>query len=121
KTVAAEFDAYYFTAKSCLQLIKHLPNANFVDGTSSVNWILSNKSNQEIEYIKSASGIATEAMYEGINKLKVGIRESDVVGEIVRKQIQVTPEYGGDYPSIVPLLPSGEKSDACHMTWTEDY
>src|SRR5699024_2258769 len=52
-------------------------------------------SNQDIEYIKRAAGIATEAMYEGINKLKVGVRESDVVGEIVRKQIQGTPEYGG--------------------------
>src|SRR5699024_12820591 len=93
----------------------------FVDGTSLVNWIRSIKSNQEIEYIKRAAGIATEAMYEGINKLKVGIRESDVVGEIVRKQIQGTPEYGGNYPSIVTLLPSGEKTDAYHMTRTEDY
>lgn len=121
KTVAAEFDAYYFTAKSYLQLTKHLPNAKFVDGTGLVNWIRSIKSNQEIEYIKRAANIATEAMYEGVNKVNVGVRESDVVGDIVRKQIQGTPEYGGDYPSIVPLLPSGEKTDACHMTWTDDY
>src|SRR5699024_9908889 len=38
-TIAAEFDAYYFTAKNYLQLTKHLPDATFVDGTSLVNWI----------------------------------------------------------------------------------
>src|SRR5699024_206464 len=120
KTVAAEFDAYYFTAKSYLQLTKHLTDAKFVDGTGLVNWICSIKSDQEIEYIKRAANIATDAMYEGVNKVNVGVRECDVVGDIVRKQIQGTAEYGGDYTSIVPLLPSGEKTSACHMTWTDE-
>src|SRR5699024_3413618 len=35
-------------------------------------------------------------------------------------QISGTDEYGGDYTSIVPLLPSGEKTSACHLTWTDD-
>src|SRR5699024_7375118 len=91
KTVAAEFDAYYFTAKSYLQLIKHLTNAKLVDGTSLVNSIRSIKANKGTEDIKREARIATEAMYEGINKMKVGIREADVASEIVRKQIQGTP------------------------------
>src|SRR5699024_8038487 len=59
-------------------------------------------------------------MYEGVSKVDVGVRECDVVGEIVRKQIQSTAEYGGDYSAIVPLLPTGEKTSACHLTWTDD-
>src|SRR5699024_1613178 len=47
-------------------------------------------------------------------------RENDVVADILRKQISGTDEYGGDYTSIVPLLPSGEKTSACHLTWTDD-
>src|SRR5690625_6249859 len=28
--------------------------------------------------------------------------------------------FGGDYTSIVPLLPSGERTNACHLTWTDE-
>ncbi len=120
KTIAAEFDAYYFTAKNYLQLVKHLPNANFVDGTTLVNWIRIIKSDTEIMMIKRAAQIATQAMYEGIEKVAVGVRECDVAGDIVRKQIQGTSEFGGDYTAIVPLLPSGTKTHACHLTWTDE-
>lgn len=120
KTIGAEFDAFYFTTKNYLQLTKHMPNAKFVDATTLVNWIKIIKSNTEISYIKKAAQIVTGAMNEGINKLEVGARECDVVADIVRKQIGGTAEFGGDYTSIVPLLPSGNKTDACHLTWTDD-
>jgi ectoine hydrolase len=31
-----------------------------------------------------------------------------------------TPEYGGDYPAIVPMMPTGEKTSAPHLTWTDE-
>ena len=31
-----------------------------------------------------------------------------------------TPEFGGDYPAIVPMMPTGEKTSAPHLTWTDD-
>src|SRR5699024_2775984 len=120
KTIAAEFDAYYFTAKNYLQLKKQLPNAKFVDGTSLVNWIRIVKSDKEIELIKRAAFIVTEAMHKGIEKIEAGARECDVVADIFHKQISGTAEFGGDYPSIVPLLPSGKKTSACHLTWTDE-
>src|SRR5690625_2492023 len=120
KTIAAEYDAFYFTAKSYIQLTEQLPNATFVDGTSLVNWVRIIKSNDEIEFIKRAATIVSEAMHVGIEKINAGVRECDVVADIVHKQISGTKEYGGDYPSIVPLLPSGEKTSACHLTWTDE-
>ncbi|MFD1066800.1 M24 family metallopeptidase [Oceanobacillus locisalsi] len=120
KTIAAEFDAYYFTARNYIQLTQQLPNATFVDGTTLVNWIRIIKSEQEIEYIKRAATIVTETMYKGIERIKAGVRECDVVADIFHKQISGTEEFGGDYTSIVPLLPSGEKTSACHLTWTDE-
>ncbi|WP_080875042.1 M24 family metallopeptidase [Oceanobacillus timonensis] len=120
KTIAAEFDAYYFTARNYLQLTQQLPDATFVDGTTLVNWIRIIKSKQEIEYIKRAATIVTETMYKGIERIKAGVRECDVVADIFHKQISGTEEFGGDYTSIVPLLPSGEKTSACHLTWTDE-
>lgn len=120
KTIAAEYDAYYFTAKNYIQLTNKLPNAKFVDGTSLVNWIRIVKSDGEIELIKKAATIVTETMYKGIDRINAGVRECDVVADIYHKQISGTAEFGGDYTSIVPLLPSGEKTSACHLTWTDE-
>lgn len=120
KTIAAEYDSYYFTAKNYVELTRQLPNAKFVDGTNLVNWIRIVKSDREVELIKRAAKIATKAMYKGIEKIEAGVRECDVVAEISEQQISGTDEFGGDYPSIIPLLPSGEKTNACHLTWTDE-
>jgi len=120
KFIAAEYDAYYFTAKNYLQLTKYLPNATFVDGTNLVNWIRIIKSDQEIMLMKRAATIVTKAMHIGIEKIKEGVRECDVVADILHAQITGTSEYGGDYTSIVPLLPSGKNTAACHLTWTDE-
>src|SRR5699024_6198224 len=47
-------------------------------------------------------------------------RECDVVAGISYAQISGTEVIGGDYPSIVPLLPTGKKTSACHLTWTDE-
>src|SRR5699024_3282128 len=46
KRIAIESDAYYFTAKCYIQLVKGLPNATFEDGTNMVNWVRIIKSEQ---------------------------------------------------------------------------
>ena len=120
KAIGAEFDAYYFTAKNYLQLTKNLPNATFKDATGLVNWIRIIKSDKEIELIKRAANIVTKTMYKGIERIEAGVRENDVIADIYHTQITGTDEYGGDYTSIVPLLPSGDQTDACHLTWTDD-
>jgi len=120
QTIAVELDAYYFTAQCYIRLSVGMPDARFRDGTNLVNWVRIIKSDQEIEYIKKAARISEKAMQVAFDTLDVGVRECDVVAGISYAQISGTEEFGGDYPSIVPLLPTGKKTSACHLTWTDE-
>lgn len=120
QSIAVELDAYYFTAKSYMQLVQGLPNASFTDGTNMVNWVRIIKSEKEISYMKQAGKIAEKAMQTAFDSINSGVRECDVVADIAHAQISGLEDFGGDYPAIVPLLPTGEKTSACHLTWTDD-
>lgn len=120
QTIAVELDAYYFTAKSYMMLTQGLPNAAFKDGTNMVNWVRIIKSETEIKYIKQAAVISEKAMQVAFETIDEGVRECDVVAAISYAQITGTEEFGGDYPAIVPLLPTGDKTSACHLTWTDE-
>lgn len=120
KKIGVEMDAYYFTAHCYVRLTQGLRNAVLVDGTNLVNWIRIIKSDLEIEYIRKAAKISEKAMQVAFDTIQEGVRECDVVAGISYAQITGTEEYGGDYPAIVPLLPTGEKTSACHLTWTDE-
>ncbi len=117
--IGVEMDAYYFTAKSLERLKKGLPNARFKDCTLLVNHVRIIKSEQEIEYMRKAGKIVERAMEAGIVSIAAGVRECDVAANIYHAQISGTPTFGGDYPSIVPLMPSGIKTSTPHLTWTD--
>lgn len=119
RNIGVELDTYYYTAKAHARLIHSLPNATYKDATSLVNWVRLIKSEAEIQYMKQAGKIAAKAMYAGMNAIRAGARECDVVADIYHAQISGTEEAGGDYPAIVPLLPSGIKTNAPHITWTD--
>jgi ectoine hydrolase len=120
RSIGVEMDNYYFTAKCYEQLKKGLPNASFKDATLLVNWVRLVKSDTEIAYMKRAARIAEKAMMAGIELIAEGVRECDVAAKIFHTQITGTEEFGGDYPAIVPLLPSGEKTSTPHLTWTDE-
>jgi ectoine hydrolase len=120
RTIGVEMENYYFTAKCYQQLLKGLPNATLTDATLLVNWVRLIKSDAEIEYMKRAAIIVEKAMKAGIDLIQEGVRECDVAAKIFYTQITGTEEFGGDYPSIVPLLPSGEKTSTPHLTWTDE-
>ncbi|PKC51539.1 Creatinase/aminopeptidase, partial [Rhizophagus irregularis] len=113
-------DTYYFTAKCFTQLQLGLPQSTFVDATSLVNYVRIIKSDKEIEYIRRAARIVENAMQTGIDAIEEGVRECDVVAKIMHAQISGTVEFGGDYPAIMPLLPSGERTSTPHLTWTDE-
>ncbi|WP_226037270.1 M24 family metallopeptidase [Aquibacillus saliphilus] len=117
--IGVEMDNYYFSAKAYQRLKKGLPNATFKDADLLVNHIRMIKSDQEIEYMKRAAKIAEKAMYKGASSIRAGNRECDAAAEIYYQMVSGTEEYGGDYPAIVPLLPSGENTGAPHITWSE--
>ena len=117
--IGVEMDNYYFTAAAFASLTKHLPNARFTDCNSLVNWQRAVKSPQEIQYMRNAARIV-EAMHARIvDKIEVGMRKCDLVAEIYDAGTRGVPGIGGDYPAIVPLLPSGRDASAPHLTWDD--
>jgi ectoine hydrolase len=59
-------------------------------------------------------------MQTAIDAVSPGIRECDAVAEVYRAQMRGTETFGGDYPAIVPMMPTGEKTATPHLTWTDD-
>lgn len=117
--VGVEMDNYYFSAAAYETLRSELPGARFVDATGLVNWQRGVKSAAEIEYMRQAARIV-EKMHERLFELvEPGIRKNDLVAEIVHTGISGTSEFGGDYPAIVPLLPTGADASAPHLTWDD--
>ncbi|TMW73402.1 M24 family metallopeptidase [Alteribacter natronophilus] len=119
KRIAVEMDHYYFTAKAFMELQRELPDAAFTDGGLLVNRVRMVKSDQEIEYMKKAARLAENAMKNGVNTIRAGNRECDAAAMIYYHIIAGTSEGGGDYPSIVPLLPTGKNTSIPHLTWTD--
>jgi len=123
KRIGVEMDNYWFSAAAFASLQKHLPNARFVDATALVNWQRAIKSPTEIDYMRKAARIV-EAMHARIaDKMEVGMRKCDLVAEIydagTRGVDGPDGRFGGDYPAIVPLLPSGIDASAPHLTWDD--
>lgn len=117
--IGVEMDAYYFTAKSYARLTAGLPEATFDDATLLVNWVRAIKSEQELEYMREAARISENAMWAGLDAVEEGVPEYEAARAIYDALVEGTDEYGGDYPSIVPLMPSGDHTGTPHLTWTD--
>jgi ectoine hydrolase len=114
-----EMDNYWFSAAAFAALQRGLPNARFSDATCLVNWQRAVKSPAEIGYMRNAARIV-EAMHARIaDKVRVGMRKCDLVAEILDAGTRGVGGIGGDYPAIVPLLPSGADASAPHLTWDD--
>ena len=119
RRIGVEMDNYYFSAAAFATLQKELPNATFRDATGLVNWQRAVKSPQELTYMEHAARIV-ERMHERIfEKIEPGMRKNALVAEILHAGALGTEDFGGDYPAIVPLLPSGPDAAAPHLTWDD--
>ncbi len=117
--IGVESDNYYFSAACQASLEAHLPNARFENATGLVNWQRAVKSPREIEYMRRAARIV-EAMHACVLELvEPGLPKNELVAEIYRTAIRGADGHGGDYPAIVPMLPSGVDASAPHLTWDE--
>lgn len=120
-TVGVEMDNYYYSAKAHERLAAGLPDARLTDAAGLVNWQRAVKSPKELEYMRKAARIV-ERMHRRIaDKVEVGMRKCDLVAEIYDAGLRYDEwsGHGGDYPAIVPLLPSGPDAAAPHLTWDD--
>ncbi|RWK47822.1 MAG: ectoine hydrolase DoeA [Mesorhizobium sp.] len=118
-SIGVEMDNYYFSAAAFASLQKHLPNARFVDTTALVNWQRAVKSPTELDYMRKAARIVESMHQRIVDKIEVGMRKCDLVAEIYDAGTRGVDGIGGDYPAIVPLLPSGADASAPHLTWDD--
>lgn len=117
KRIGVEMDNYYFSAKAYAVLQAELPDATFVDATALVNWQRAVKSDEELVFIRKAAAISEKIMDGLLDRVEPGIPKNEVVAEILRDGIRGVDGAWGDYPAIVPLLPSGSDAAAPHLTW----
>lgn len=120
KTIGVETDAYYYTARSDAELKKTLGKDTLADGNLLVSWVRIIKSDAEIALMSQAGKIAEKVMATALENLVPGKRECDAVAAVFQAQAAGTRQFGGDYPAIVPMMPTGEKTSAPHLTWTDD-
>ncbi|WP_139416849.1 M24 family metallopeptidase [Agromyces laixinhei] len=118
--IGLELDSHFFSPKAYLALIGGLPEWDFVDSHELVNWVRLVKSPAEIDLMRAAAQVSTAAMRTAIDMIRVGVRQCDAAAAISRAQIAGTEEFGGDYPAIVPMMPTGEAADTPHLTWSEE-
>lgn len=117
--LGVELDNYYYSAKAHAVLGAALPDARISDATGLVNWRRAVKSEQELAYMRHAARIV-ERMHAAIEAtIRPGLRKNELVAEIYRTGIMGTDAAGGDYPAIVPLLPTGKNASAAHLTWDD--
>jgi len=117
--IGVEMDNYYFSAACYAALLKNLPTAHFVDATALVNWQRAVKSSQEITYMRQAARIVEHTHAHVFDIIEPGMRKNDLVAEIFHSSITGVDGHGGDYPAIVPLVPTGADASAPHLTWDD--
>ncbi|MBY6141235.1 ectoine hydrolase DoeA [Leisingera daeponensis] len=119
--IGVEMDNYYFSAAAFLSLQKHLPNAQFADANVLVNWQRAVKSEAELDYMRQAGQLVGRMHRRIVEKVEPGMRKCDLVAEIYDAGLRYDADlgFGGDYPAIVPLLPSGSDAAAPHLTWDD--
>jgi ectoine hydrolase len=113
--VGLEMDAYFFTPRAYEALRRGAPGVELVDAQELVNWVRAVKSPAEIELMRAAARIAERAMAAGIEAIEPGLPQCDAAAAISNAQIA----GGGDYPAIVPMLPTGEGASTPHLTWSD--
>ena len=118
-TIGVEMDNYWYSAQAHAELVNGLSQSRFTDATGLVNWQRAIKSAAEIEYMKIAGRIVTD-MHEMIRqRIEPGLKKNEIVADIFHASCMGVEGHGGDYPAIVPLLPSGADASAPHLTWDD--
>jgi ectoine hydrolase len=118
--IGTEMDNYWYSAQAHAELVKGLEESTLVDATGLVNWQRAVKSPTEISYMKIAGQIVTRMHSRILELIEPGLPKNQMVAEIYHSGCTGIEGFGGDYPAIVPLLPSGPDASAPHLTWNDD-
>lgn len=118
--IGVEMENYYYSAKAHAVLTAELGQALLLDATALVNWQRTIKSSEELGFIRKAARISDKIITTAIARAEPGVRKNDLVAEITHAALTGVGDDWGDYPAIVPMLPSGADASAPHLTWNGD-
>ncbi|MGI9354811.1 MAG: M24 family metallopeptidase, partial [Rhizobiaceae bacterium] len=120
KTIGYESDVYYFSPALLNYLKAGLPNSKWHDAELLVNWLRVIKSPAELGMLSQAAAIAGVAMQTAYDGVRPGVRQCDLMADVVAAQIRGTPEFGGDMTALHPLVLSGKAATTAHPMWTDE-
>ncbi|MEO1613195.1 MAG: M24 family metallopeptidase, partial [Pseudomonadota bacterium] len=115
--IGVEMENYYYSAAAHAALVEAMPQATLVDATALANWARVIKSDEEIAFMRKAARIADKVVTTALENAEPGLRKNELVASILKAGIEGVGEDWGDYPSILPLTPSGSDAAASHLTW----
>ncbi len=118
--IGVEMENYYYSARAHQVLGSVLDGATLVDATALVNWQRGVKSAEEIAFMRRAARIAQRVVTTAIDTAEPGLAKNRLVAAILQAAVTGDGDDWGDYPAIVPLLPSGADAAAPHLTWNGD-
>ena len=116
--VGVEMDNYWFSASAFLTLKEEL-GSEFYDATGLVNWQRAIKSDTEIIYMRRAAKIVQHMHEVILQKAEVGLPKNELIAEVYHASVVGVDGFWGDYPSMVPMAPSGMDATAPHLTWND--
>ena len=117
--IGYESDVYYLSPRALSVLQAGLPDATWHDADLLVNWVRLVKSDAEISMMQMAAKIAEGAMQTAWDGARPGVRQCDLMADIIAAQIRGTDDYGGDLTAVHPLILAGEAAATAHPMWTD--
>src|SRR5699024_11055104 len=106
--VVIEIDSPFLSPRAFHALVNGVPEWRLVDSFELVNWIRAVKSPAEISLMRKAAEVTTAAMDAALGTIGVGVGQHEVAAAISEAQIRGGQGVWGDYPAIVPMMPTGE-------------
>ncbi len=119
KRIGYESDVYFLTPAAIDHLKQGLAYSQWQDCGLLVNWQRISKSNAEIEMLKQAATIAGVAMQTAYDGVRAGVRQNDLMAEVLAAQVRGTKDFGGDMCALHPLVLAGEAASTAHPMWTD--
>ena len=120
--LGVEMENYYYSARAHA-VLEAAHGAALTDATALINWCRAVKSPAEIGFMRRAARIVERMHDTARAATRAGRRKNEIVADIMHCAITGAEAdgvaFGGDYPAITTLLPSGKDATAAHLTWDD--
>ncbi len=122
-SLGVEMENYYYSAKAHAVFGAALSGNRIIDATALVNWCRAVKSPAEILFMRRAARIVERMHARILEVIEPGKRKNELAAEVFHTAIWGAEfegvSFGGDYPAITPLMPTGKDASAAHLTWDD--